>query len=313
MTDDAPLDPAAPGLRTVGDRSVGPGQPVYVIAEIGINHNGDLDLARQLIDVAADAGCDAGKFQKRTPELCVPPEQRDIERDTPWGRISYLDYRYRVEFDEDDYTQIDEYCAERGLAWMASCWDEPSVDFIDKFDPPAHKVASATVTDHGLMRRLDASGIPVILSTGMSTMDEIRAAAAVIDTDRLLVAHSTSSYPCPTEELNLAMIQTLAAEFACPIGYSGHEVGLQTTVAAVALGATFVERHLTLDRAMWGSDQPASVEPQGMARLVRDIRTVEAALGDRERVGAVRHGRQDREPHAKSSRTSDSWRSTLAA
>ena len=266
--------------RTIGRHPVGPGNPVYVIAEIGINHNGDLDLALQLIDAAVDAGCDAVKFQKRTPKLCVPPDQRDVMRDTPWGRITYLDYRYQVEFDEDGYSAIDDHCRSAGIDWMASCWDEPSIDFIEQFAPPAHKVASATITDHSLLKRLDGTGRPVILSTGMSTMAEVRAAVGIIDPGRLLLAHSTSSYPCHPEELNLSMIPALNEEFPCPIGYSGHEVGLQTTVAAVALGATFVERHLTLDRAMWGSDQAASVEPQGMTRLVRDIRTVEEALGD---------------------------------
>ncbi len=274
-----PPDTARPS-RSIGDRQVGPGQPAYVVAEIGINHNGDVDLARQLVDTAVEAGCDAVKFQKRTPELCVPPDQRDILRDTPWGRITYLDYRYRVEFDEDEFATIDEHCRSHGIDWLASCWDEPSVDFIERFDPPVHKVASATLTDHGLLKKLDDTGKPVMLSTGMSTMDEIRSAATMISADQLLVAHSTSSYPCPTDELNLMMIATLLNEFDCPVGYSGHEVGLQTTVAAVVLGATFVERHLTLDRAMWGSDQAASVEPQGMARLVRDIRTVEEAMGD---------------------------------
>ncbi len=273
-----PSDTAS--VRSIGKSRIGPGHPVYVIAEIGINHNGDLDQALRLIDAAVDAGCDAVKFQKRTPELCVPPEQRDVMRDTPWGRISYLDYRHRIEFDEDAYAAIDQHCRSRGVDWMASCWDEPSVDFVAQFDPPAHKVASATLTDHGLLKKLSGTGSCVILSTGMSTMDEIHAAAALIEPEQLLVAHSTSSYPCPPEELNLTMLRTLSQEFSCPVGYSGHEVGLQTTVAAVTLGATFVERHLTLDRATWGSDQAASVEPQGMSRLVRDIRTVEQALGD---------------------------------
>jgi N-acetylneuraminate synthase len=267
------------GVR-IGQRLVGPGQPVYVTAEIGINHNGDLEIAKTLIDAAALAGCDAVKFQKRTPELCVPPDQRDIPRETPWGLMSYMEYRRRMEFGQAQYAEIDRYCREKRIQWYASCWDAPSVDFIEQFDPPCHKVASALLTDNALLRHLNATGRPVILSTGMSTMEQIRGGASLIARDRLLIAHSTSSYPCSPKELNLRMIGTLRSEFDCPIGYSGHEVGLQTTYAAVVLGACFVERHITLDRAMWGSDQAASVEPPGFLRLVRDIRTIEGAFGD---------------------------------
>ncbi len=265
---------------SLGGRLVGPGQPAYVIAEIGINHNGDLNSAKRLIDAAVLAGCDAVKFQKRTPELCVPPEQRNIMRETPWGLMTYMDYRYRVEFSADDYRQIDAYCRERGIAWFASCWDQDAVEFIAAFSPVCYKIASASLTDGALLRRHEVTGRPIILSTGMSTMDEIRHAVGQLNPERLLIAHSTSSYPCKPEELNLRMIHTLQQEFPCPIGYSGHEVGLQTTLAAVTLGACFVERHITLDRTLWGSDQAASVEPHGFARLVRDIRVIERAMGD---------------------------------
>jgi sialic acid synthase SpsE len=265
---------------TLRSREVGEGRPVFVIAEIGINHNGDLETARKLIDAAVLAGCDAVKFQKRTPELCVPPEQKDIPRETPWGVMSYLDYRRRIELSASDYGAIDRHCRDRKLLWFASPWDLPSVDFLEAFDPPCHKVASASLTDDALLDRLRATGRPVILSTGMSTMEEIRHAVSRLDQSRLLLAHSTSSYPCPPAELNLRMIETLRQEFHVPIGYSGHETGLQTTVAAVTLGASFIERHITLDRAMWGTDQAASVEPGGLMRLVRDIRVLESALGD---------------------------------
>jgi N-acetylneuraminate synthase len=201
-------------------------------------------------------------------------------RETPWGTMSYLDYRYRIEFGTAEFDEIDGYCRERGIAWFVSCWDEPSVDFTERYEPVCYKVASASVTDHGLLERLAATGKPLILSTGMSTMEQIRAAVALLPADRLLLAHTTSTYPCKPEELNLRMIATLRDEFGCPVGYSGHEVGLQTTLAAVALGAAFVERHITLDRAMWGSDQAASIEPTGLVRLVRDIRVIESALGD---------------------------------
>ena len=264
----------------IGGRRVGPGEPTFIVAEVGINHNGSVELARQLVDVAVEAGCDAVKFQKRTPELCVPPDQRDLLRDTPWGPITYLEYRQRLELGDDDYAEIDRYCSARGIPWFASCWDPPSVDFMERFAPPCHKVASASLTDHEVLDRVAATERPVILSTGMSTMDEIRDAIAALPRDRLVLAHSTSTYPCAPDELNLRAIATLREEFGCPVGYSGHEVGLQTSVAAVALGACLVERHVTLDRAMWGTDQAASVEPHGMVRLVRDIRVVEAALGD---------------------------------
>lgn len=264
----------------IGNRAVGRGEPTFVIAEIGINHNGDLDIAKQLVDVAVVAKCDAVKFQKRTPELCVPVEQRDLMRETPWGVMTYLEYRERIEFGQPEYEELNRYCAEREIEWFVSPWDPLSVDFMEQFDPVCYKLASASLTDDELLDRLVATGRPLILSTGMSTMDEIRAAAAKVPTDRLLLAHATSTYPCKPEELNLGMLATLADEFGCPVGYSGHEVGLQTTVAAVALGAAFVERHITLDRAMWGSDQAASIEPGGVIRLVRDIRIVEAAIGD---------------------------------
>lgn len=269
-----------PNVININERPVGEGHPTYIIAEVGINHNGDLDIAKKLIDTAVLAGCDAVKFQKRTPELCVPPEQRDLLRETPWGLITYLDYRYKVEFGQDEYAEIDRYCRERGIDWFASCWDIPSVEFIEQFDPVCYKIASASLTDDELLRCINEKGRPVILSTGMSTMDEISHAMSFLDQDRLLIAHATSSYPCKPEELNLRMIPTLQQMFDLPVGYSGHEVGLQTTYAAVVLGACFVERHITLDRAMWGSDQAASLEPQGLLRLVRDVRVIEKSLGD---------------------------------
>lgn len=265
---------------SIGGRPVGPGQPVFIVAEIGINHNGDVEVARKLVDAAVAAGCDAVKFQKRTPDLCVPPEQRDVMRETPWGTMTYIQYRLRVEFGQKEYEAIGHHSKEKGIMWFASCWDQPSVDFMAQFEPPCYKVPSACLTDDALLSCIAGKGRPVILSTGMSTMDEIRHAVSLLPRERLLLAHCTSSYPARPEELNLRVIQTLADEFNCPVGYSGHEVGLQTTYAAVILGACLVERHVTLDRAMWGSDQAASVEPGGLARLVRDIRVIERAVGD---------------------------------
>jgi N-acetylneuraminate synthase len=264
----------------IGKRMVGDGHPAYIVGEIGINHNGDIEVAKQLIDLASWAGADAIKFQKRTPEIATPPDQRDKMRETPWGYITYLDYRYKVEFDKAQYSTIDAHSKAKGIDWFVSVWDEESVDFMEDFDTPAYKVPSASLTDHGLLKRLKKTGRPIILSTGMSTMDQIHEAVKHVEMDNLMLTHTTSSYPCDPAELNLHMITTLREMFPCPIGYSGHEVGLVTSAVAVALGSCFIERHITLDRAMWGSDQAASVEPVGLQRLVKDIRVTEKALGD---------------------------------
>jgi N-acetylneuraminate synthase len=265
----------------IGNRLVGDGHPAYVIAEIGINHNGDLGIAKQMIDAAVHAGVDAVKFQKRTPDIATPPDQQTQMRETPWGYITYLEYRYKVEFSKDQYGQIERYCSAKGIAWLASVWDEPSVDFMEKFDTPAYKIPSASLTDYNLIRKARSTGKPLILSTGMSTMEQIHEGVQVAGEKNLVLMHCTSTYPCEPEELNLNMVRTLRHEFPnTPIGYSGHEVGLVPSAVAVALGACMVERHLTLDRAMWGSDQAASVEPGGFERLVKYIRVSESALGD---------------------------------
>lgn len=282
MTQNATTDlsVSVPAPVAIGDILVGPGRPTYVIGEIGINHNGDVDIARQLIEVAAEAGCHAVKFQKRTPEICVPKEQRDKIRQTPWGEMTYLEYKHRVEFGRDEYTEIAKICEENGLQWFASPWDVPSVEFLESFDVVAHKVASASITDHELLRALAATGKPIILSTGMSTIEEIDAAVEIFDRSKLILMHSTSTYPMPPEEANLRTIITLRERYGVPVGYSGHERGLQISLAAVTLGAVAVERHITLDRTMWGSDHAASLEPAGLQHLVRDIRVIEQALGD---------------------------------
>ena len=264
----------------IGNHWVGDGHPTYIVAEIGINHNGDLETARRLIDAAVHAGVDAVKLQKRTPELCVPPEQQTQMRETPWGYLSYLDYRRHVEFGRESYAAIDVHCRDKEVDWFVSVWDEPSVDFMEGFDPPCYKIPSASLTDEALLRRLRQTGRPLILSTGMSTMDQIERAVAQLDRRQLLLTHTTSSYPCEPEELNLRAIETLRRKFEVPVGYSGHEVGLIPSAVAVALGACLVERHITLDRALWGSDQAASVEPGGFERLVKYIRVTELALGD---------------------------------
>ncbi len=265
----------------IGNRLVGDGHPAYIVAEIGINHNGSLETAKKMIEAAFHAGVDAVKFQKRTPEVSTPPDQQKQMRETPWGYITYLDYRRKVEFDKAAYQEIEQCCKEKGVIWFVSVWDEPSVDFMESFDPPAYKIPSAALTDHDLLRSARRTSKPIILSTGMSTLEQIRAAVNVLGTKDLLLTHATSTYPCEPEELNLKMIPALQLEFpGVPVGYSGHEVGLVPSAVAVALGACLVERHLTLDRAMWGSDQAASVEPGGFERLVKYIRVTEAALGD---------------------------------
>jgi N-acetylneuraminate synthase len=266
---------------TIGGVPVGPGEPVYVIAEIGLNHNGDVELAKQLIDVAAVSGAQAVKFQKRTPAISTPEHMKDQPRDTPWGRMSYLDYRYRVEFSREQYIEIGDYATIQGLSWFASPWDEVAVDFLEDLGVVAHKVASASVTDLPLLRALAATGKPIILSTGMSTIEQVDLAVETLGTDNLVILHATSTYPLPPEEANLRMIPTLQARYpGVPIGYSGHERGLQISIAAVTLGAVAVERHITLDRTMWGSDHAASLEPQGFEHLVRDIRVIGEAMGD---------------------------------
>jgi len=265
----------------VGERFIGDGEPAFIIAELGVNHNGSVEIAKKMIDGAVFSGCSAVKFQKRTPEICVPKDQWDIQRDTPWGRMSYIDYRRKVEFNKEKFTELVAYCKQKNITWFASCWDENAFEFIRQYNPPVYKIASPCLTDHELLEMHRELNKPVILSTGMSTMKEITDAVNILDLKKLLIAHSTSSYPCKNEELNLNMIKTLKEKYPfTPIGYSGHETGLAPTWAAVALGASFVERHITLDRAMWGTDQAASVEILGMMRLVSNIRDIEASLGD---------------------------------
>jgi N-acetylneuraminate synthase len=263
----------------IADRLVGPNSPVFVVAEIGINHNGEVELARQLIEAAAAAGCDAVKFQKRSVEVVYTADELARARESPFGSTNG-DLKRGLEFGDEEYQAIAAICSEHDLLWFASCWDEASVDFIAGFDPPCFKIASASLTDTDLLRHHRRYAKPIILSTGMSTLDEIDDAVAALGTDDLILLHTTSTYPTAIDELNLRAIETLAQRYDVPVGYSGHEVGLAPSVAAAALGACLIERHITLDRAMWGSDQAASVEPQGVQRLVRDVRAIERALGD---------------------------------
>lgn len=264
----------------IGNRKIGEGNPAYVIAEIGINHNGDVEIAKEMILSAKETGADAVKFQKRTPELCVPEEQRNMMRETPWGYITYMEYRNKVEFGEDEYREIDRFCKDLGIDWFVSVWDESAVDFMEAFEPVCYKLPSASLTDLSLLKKVRMTGRPMIISTGMSTFEQIDTAIKVVGLGDLVILHSTSSYPCDPQELNLRVILTLKQKYDCPIGYSGHEVGLIPSVISVGLGANVVERHFTLDRAMWGGDQAASVEPGGFRRLVKYIRVTEMSLGD---------------------------------
>jgi N-acetylneuraminate synthase len=263
----------------IGNHAIGPDEPCFVVAEIGINHNGDLDIAKRLISVAVAAGCQAVKFQKRTVDVVYAPEELARPRESPFGETNG-DLKRGLEFGFEQYRAIDRYCRDVNILWLASCWDEASVDFIDQFGPPAYKIASACLTDDNLLRHTRARGKPIVLSTGMSTLDQVDHAVEVLGKRDLVLLHACSTYPAGYGELNLRVMASLENRYGVPVGYSGHETGLPSTIAAVALGARMIERHITLDRAMWGTDQAASLEPNGVTRLVRDIRLVESALGD---------------------------------
>lgn len=259
--------------------------PTFVIAEIGINHNGDLNSAKQLMKVAKNAGCDAVKFQKRTPEISTPKNQWDKLRETPWGEMTYIDYRHKVEFSIPEYEELDIYAKNLDIVWFASCWDSNAVKDIEKFDVPIYKIASASLTDEEMIAEVLKTEKSIILSTGMSSLEEINKAVKFIGDSELAILHTTSTYPCKPEELNLNVIKTYFEAFPGNIiGYSGHETGLVTTAVAVSMGAKIIERHITLDRSMWGTDQAASIEPQGLVSLIKYIRTVEKAMGDGNKI-----------------------------
>ncbi len=265
---------------TIGGRKVGKGEPCYIIGEIGINHNGDMSIAKKLIDKAVQFGFDAVKFQKRTIEVVFAPEELARPRENPFGATNG-DLKRGLEFGQAEYAEINRYCHEKGIQWFSSPWDEGSVDFLEQFDPVCYKIASASLTDTGLLKHIKATKRPVILSTGMSTEAEIDIAVKTLEGAPLILLHTISTYPSKDAELNLAAINSLRARYELPIGYSGHEVGVIPSVMAVsAFDACVVERHITLDRAMWGSDQAASLEPAGMDRLVKYIRMWPVVMGD---------------------------------
>jgi len=263
----------------IGGNEIGDGNRCYIVAEIGINHNGSLDLAKKLIDVAIESGCDAVKFQKRTVEVVYSTEELALLRESPFGSTNG-DLKRALEFGEKEYTEIDRYCRKLGIDWMASCWDENSVDFMEQFNPPCYKIASASLTDDQLLQHHRNYERPIILSTGMSTEEQIQHAVGVLGSDQLILLHCTSTYPAAAEELNLRVIETLKRTFPVPVGYSGHESSFLPTFAAVMMGANVIERHITLDRAMWGSDQAASLEPAAFERLIKYVRELDVILGD---------------------------------
>ncbi len=264
---------------TINNAVIGEGHPAYFIAEIGINHNGEVEQAKRLIHVAVAAGCDAVKFQKRTVDVVYTAEELAKPRESKFGATNG-DLKRGLEFGTDQYKEIDRFCREVGITWFASCWDEASVDFMEQFKPACYKIASASITDDNLLRHTRATGRPILISTGMSTIEQVDRAVEVLGTKDLALLHTCSTYPSQYPELNLRVITTLRERYGVPVGYSGHETGLASTVAAVALGACIIERHITTDRAMWGSDQAASLEPNGINKLVRDIRLVETSMGD---------------------------------
>jgi len=248
-----------------------------IIAEIGINHNGDINLAKKMIDTAELAGCDYVKLQKRTPDVCVPEHQKDKTRDTPWGKMTYIDYKHKIEFGKVEYDELYRYTTNKEIELFASAWDTESVDFMSNYTNIS-KIPSALINDIQLCSYARNKSDILLISTGMSNEEEIEACISACNPD--VIMHTNSTYPTPIQELNLGYITWLANKWkGKEIGYSGHEYGLTTTFAATAMGATWIERHITLDRTMWGSDQVASVEPQGLMKLCKGIRDIEKALG----------------------------------
>ncbi len=263
----------------IANKTIGDGFPCFITAEIGINHNGKVSQAKKLIDMAVSVGCDAVKFQKRTVDVVYTKEELAKERQSVFGETNG-DLKRGLEFGYEQYKEIDEYCKEKNIIWYASCWDEQSVDFIEQFDTPCYKIASASLTDDNLLKYVRKTGKPIFLATGMSTMEQIQHAVDVLGDDNLIIYHCTSTYPTDLQEINLRVIETLREKYNCPIGFSGHEKGILPSIMSAMLGANAVERHITTDRTLWGSDQAASLERDGINRVVRDIHQLKLILGD---------------------------------
>jgi len=263
----------------IGNYQLGGWRPSFIIAEIGINHNGDIEIAKKLIDLAVVSGCNAVKFQKRTIEVVYTAEELDKPRESPFGGTN-RDLKVALEFGKKEYDVIDRYCREKNIPWFASCWDENSVDFIDRYNVPCFKIASASLSDDKLLQHTRKKDRPILLSTGMSTLEQVDHAVEVLGKKDLILLQACSKYPADYSDLNLRVIPFFQKRYGIPVGYSGHETGLPSSVAAVALGACVIERHITLERSMWGSDQAESLGPSGIIRMVRDIRISELAFGD---------------------------------
>ena len=267
----------------IANKIIGDNHPCFVTAEIGINHNGSVAQAKKLIDMAVSAGCDAVKFQKRTVDVVYTQEELAKERQSVFGNTNG-DLKRGLEFGFEQYKEIDEYCKEKNIIWYASCWDEQSVDFIEQFNPPCYKIASASLTDDNLLKYTKKMGKPIFLATGMSTLEQIQHAVDILGEDDLIIYHCTSTYPTKSNEINLNVIPVLREKYSCPIGFSGHERGILPTIMSVVLGANAIERHITLDRTLWGSDQAASLEFDGINRIVRDVHQIKTILGDGKKV-----------------------------
>lgn len=271
----------------LGDYIINEDSFPYVIAEIGINHNGDLQIAKKLIDAANACLWNCVKFQKREPDIAVPEAQKNIMRDTPWGRITYLEYKKKIEFGRQEYDYIDAYCKEKPIAWTASPWDIPSLEFLLEYDLPFLKIASASNMNHEMLKLACESGKTLLVSTGMSTLEEMDRLVDFLEKysdGNYILMHTNSAYPTPASELNLRMITTLRERYQCLVGYSGHEMDLEPTVVAVSLGAKVIERHVTLDHNMWGTDHAASLSVTAMAMLQGRMKEILLMLGDGQKV-----------------------------
>lgn len=273
------------GMKSIriGNREINESTNPFLIAEIGINHNGDLQIAKRLIDAAFATGWDSVKFQKRTPDLAVPEKQKDVMRDTPWGRMTYLEYKKKIEFQKKEYDYIDSYCKEKPIMWSASPWDMPSLEFLLQYDVPYIKIASATITNEELLKKAAESKKPLLVSTGMSTNEEIDRAVDLLETcgeGNYILLHTNSDYPTPLQDLNLKKIETLKKRYHCLVGYSGHEQNVEPSVIAACIGAKVIERHITVSQDMWGTDQKASLSIHAMNMLARRIETIPIMMGD---------------------------------
>lgn len=253
----------------------------YLIGEIGINHNGSLEITKKLIDASYATGWDSVKFQKRNPDIAVPEHQKKVMRDTPWGRMTYLDYKFKVEFEKEEYDFINDYCNKKPIDWSASVWDLDSLDFLLNYKIPYIKIPSAHLTNDELLVESAKSGIPILVSTGMSTLDEVDHAVNLLEkhSSSYAIMHTNSSYPSKNEDLNLSLIPFFIERYKCTVGYSGHEFGLTPSVIACSLGAKIIERHITIDRSLWGTDQSSSVEIEGMDSLYKRLKELDLIMG----------------------------------